>query len=166
MQITLDEEQVRWIRYGGPTISIASRSVALRPSIGHAIGCRVEAGASRLAFFVLALRNPGVVIDLRAGREVAVVMTRSSTTRSLQVKAKCATEVPFTSADQACIDAYLETVVREWAQDGTPPAFTRTWMVTGPGPVLAFEMEMTEAFDQSPGPRAGEALKAENDGGA
>lgn len=158
MPISLNEEQVRWILHGGPTLAVASRSASLRPSIGQAIGCRLEAGSSRFAFFLLVPRNRDVVIDLRAGREVAVVITRGSTTRSLQIKSKCAREVPVTPTDEAHISSYLETVVREWAQDGTPPAFTRAVMVTGPGPVVAFEMEMMVAFDQTPGPRAGAPL--------
>lgn len=161
MPVTLSEGQVRWVLYGGPTISVASRSAALRPSIGQAIGCCLAAGSSQVRFFMLASRNRGVITDLRAGHEVAVVMTRSSTTRSLQIKGSSAKEVPLTDEDRARAEEYVETVVREWAQDGTPPAFTRALMVTGPGPIVAFEMEMTAAFDQTPGPRAGEALRGE-----
>lgn len=159
MPISLDTEQVRWILYGGATMTIASRSAAMRPSIGQVLGCRVEAGSSRLTAFLLASRNRAVIADMRAGREVAVVLTRSSTTRSLQIKASCAAEVPMTDADRDRVKDYVEMVVREWAQDGVPAAFTRTLLVSGPGPILAFEIEMAAAFDQTPGPRAGESLR-------
>ena len=159
MPISLDAEQVRWILYGGATMTVASRSAAMRPSIGQVLGCRVEAGSSRLTLFLLASRSRAAVADMRAGREVALVMTRSSTTRSLQVKAPGATEVPMTDPDRDRVRDYIEIVVRQWAQDGVPPAFTRTLLVSGPGPILAFEIEMAQAFDQTPGPRAGESLR-------
>ena len=159
MPISLDAEQVRWILYGGTTVTVASRNAALRPSIGQALGCRAEAGSSRLTVFLLASRNRAVIADLRAGWPVAVVVTRSSTTRSLQLKAPDATEVPMTDADHDRVRDYVEIVVREWSQNGAPPEFTRTLLTRGPGPILAFEIVMAAAFDQTPGPRAGESLR-------
>ena len=159
MTISLSPEQVRWILHAGPTITVASRSARMRPSIGQAIGCRIDPDACRLTVFLPAGRNRAVIADLRAGREVAVVMTRSSTTRSLQVKAAFADEVPMTPADHDRMRDYVELVAKEWARDGVPQAFTRTLLDSGPGPILAFDLALTAAFDQTPGPRAGAALQ-------
>lgn len=106
--------------------------------------------------FAVEARNRAAVADLRGGRPIAVVFTHSPTLRSLQLKAVRAVEVALEPGDREHIDAYVNAVVKAWVY--APEPFVRTLLATGPGPILAFELEPTAAFDQTPGPQAGAAL--------
>ena len=101
-------------------------------------------------------RSRALVADLRAGRPIAVVFTHSPTLRSLQLKAKRATEVALEPGDRERIDAYVDAVARAWVH--APEDFVRTLLAKGPGEIVAFELEPSAAFDQTPGPKAGAAL--------
>lgn len=117
---------------------------------------RVEGEGERVRVFVVLGRNPALVADLRAGRPIAVVLTHAPTLRSLQLKAKRATEVPLEPSDRQHIDAYIDATVTGWAR--APEPFVRTLLATEPGPIVAFQLEPEAAFDQTPGPKAGAAL--------
>jgi len=150
----LDEEQARWLLEAAPSITVASCDAAGIPSLGQGIGCRIEAG--RVRVYMVEARNRAVIADLRAGRPVAVVFTHSPTLRSLQLKARRAEEVPLEPGDGGRIEAYVNGVAQAWVY--APEPFVRTLLATGPGPMLAFELDPTAAFDQTPGPQAGAAL--------
>ena len=156
----LGPDQLRWILQGAVTITVASADAQGQPSIAQAIGCRVvQAGESqRLRLLMLEPRNRRTVADLRAGRAVATVFTHSASTRSLQLKADGAVEQPATPADTDCVNAYIGSVVADWALHGVAEAFVHALLPRGPGPLLAFEFQAHTAFDQTPGLRAGTQL--------
>lgn len=137
-------------------MTVASSDSAGGPSLGQGIGVRIDEAGTRIRLFMVEARSQAVVNDLRAGRPVAVVFTHSPSLRSLQVKAPNATEVPLEPGDHEHIAAYVDAVVRGWVY--APEPFVRTLLATGPGPIVAFELEPNAAFDQTPGPKAGAAL--------
>jgi hypothetical protein len=151
----LDDEQAGWLRDGAPSTTLSSCDATGAPSLGQGIGIRVISPA-RVRLFAVEARNRALVADLRAGRPVAVVFTHSPTLRSLQLKAPHAREVALEPGDREVIDAYVDTVVKNWVY--APEPFVRTLLATGPGPIVAFDLEATAAFDQTPGPKAGAAL--------
>jgi len=151
----LDDEQARWLREIAPSITFSSCDATGAPSLGQGIGVRVTA-SSGVRVFMVEARNRAAVADLRAGRPIAVVFTHSPTLRSLQLKAPRAVEAALEPGDREHIDAYVNAVVKAWVY--APEPFVRKLLATGPGPILAFEIEPTAAFDQTPGPQAGAAL--------
>lgn len=151
----LDDEQARWLLEIAPSITFSSCDATGAPSLGQGIGVRVT-GPARVRVFAVEARNRAAVADLRGGRPIAVVFTHSPTLRSLQLKAVRAVEVALEPGDREHIDAYVNAVVKAWVY--APEPFVRTLLATGPGPILAFELEPTAAFDQTPGPQAGAAL--------
>ena len=155
MAAVLDDEQARWLLEIAPSITFSSCDATGAPSLGQGIGIRVTA-PSRVRVFMVETRNRAVVADLRAGRPVAVVFTHSPTLRSLQLKAARAVETALEPGDREHVEAYVDAVVKAWVY--APEPFVRTLLATGPGPIVAFELEPSAAFDQTPGPQAGAAL--------
>lgn len=152
----LDHEQARWLHEEASSIAVASSDANGTPSLGQGIGMRIEAQGARIRVFMVLARSRGLVADLRAGRPIAVVFTHSPTLRSLQIKAERASEVPLEPGDRERIDRYVDAVAKAWVY--APAGFVRTLLATEPGPIVAFELEPSSAFDQTPGPKAGAAL--------
>jgi hypothetical protein len=152
----LDQEQTRWLQGEASSVTVASSDTAGVPSLGQGIGTRIDATGTRIRVFIVEARSRALIHDLRAGRPIAVVFTHSPTLRSLQVKAPHATEVPLEPGDREHIAAYVDAVAKAWVT--APEPFVRTLLATEPGPMVAFELQPTSAFDQTPGPKAGAAL--------
>jgi len=152
----LDEDQARWLVDNGASIIVSSCDATAGPSIGQGIGCRVEPDRKRVRVFMVEARSRQVLEDLRAGRPIAVVFTHSPTLRSLQLKARHARLVPLELGDRERVDAHVNTVVTQWTY--APEPYVRTLLATGPGELVAIELEPSAAFDQTPGPQAGVAL--------
>jgi hypothetical protein len=153
----LDEEQRSWLEAEASSVTVASSDGAGCPSLGQGLGSRLDETGARIRVFMVEARCRALVADLRAGRPIAVVFTHSPTLRSLQLKAKRATEVPLEPGDRERIDAYVDAVVKAWVH--APESFVRTLLAKGPGEIVAFELEPSAAFDQTPGPKAGAALQ-------
>jgi hypothetical protein len=151
-------EQARWMMLGAPTITLASRNQALRPSLGQAVSCRFDEQRTQLTLLLCEGRNGQVLADVRAGAPLSVVFTHSPTTRSLPLKAPRAREVPLREGDRELVAAYVGSVSADWNQYGVPDTFVRTLLAREPGPLLALELSPRAAFDQTPGPHAGAPL--------
>ncbi len=155
----IDAELANWIVRGGPTITVASRDEQNRPSLGQAIGCKLDDERRRLTLFLLEARNQSVIADFRRVGAAAVVFTNSFSTRSLQLKTSEVREVAFSPADHERVTAYIGAVALEFANHGVPDGYVRALLVREPGPILAFELTPEIAFDQTPGPRAGSPVE-------
>lgn len=157
MDALVSDEQAAWMQSGVCSIVVASHDVELRPSLGWGFGCRLSGDRRTICVFLLEAQSHGVLRDLRAGRQVSVLFTQSVTTRALQLKAACAKEVPLQAADSTRLDDYAGQLVDEWSI-AQPRAFTQAMMNREGDALVAFELTPSEAFDQTPGPRAGSPL--------
>ena len=160
MPAVIDEEQADWMVQSGSSITIASCNASAAPSLGQGVGCRIDASRERVTIFVLEPRNLAVLEDVRAGRAFAVVFTHGGSLRSLQLKAEGAREVPLQPGDNERIGSYIGSVTMQWSQIGVPLEFAQALLPRGPGRVLGIEFTPYIAFDQTPGPRAGTALRS------
>lgn len=158
MDSLISAEQAAWVQSGVTSIIVASCSDGCRPSVGLALGCRVAEGRRQVQVFLLEAQSHEVLCDLRAGRRVSVLFTQSSNTRALQLKARGAREVPLGPQDGALLDRHAAALADEWSMFGQPRAFALTLMSREGDTLVAFELTPEEAFDQTPGPRAGSPL--------
>ena len=158
MSPVISAEQAAWMQSGVSSIIVASRSDALRPSLGLAFGCRVSESRGEVVVFLREAQSYDLLTDLRAGRQVSVLFTQSTTTRALQLKALRAREVPLAADDKELLDRYTAALVDEWTLLGQPQAFTSALMCREADALVAFAVAPHEAFDQTPGPRAGSLL--------
>lgn len=151
-------EQVALLE-GHVSIIVGSRDEQLRPHLTRALGCRVDADRRRAT--VLLPRGPGaqVIADLQANGRIALVASRPTTNRTLQIKGADAALVPCTAQDEALADAHLEGFVDEIGRLGFGAEVARTIHRHDAG-IVAVAFTIGEAFEQTPGPQAGAPLGA------
>lgn len=159
MSALVNEEQVAWMQSGICSVIVASHDAQNRPSLGLALGCRLSEDGARVTVFLLEAQSHAALADLRAGRAVSVLFTQSMTTRALQLKAPAAREVPLQPGDAALLDSFALALEREWSPSAAP-GFTLALMSREGDTLVAFELVPEQAFDQTPGPRAGAQLEA------
>ncbi len=145
---------------GGVSIVAASRNAGLVPSIGRATGCRVAPNRTRVTLLVAASQAPELVADLRACGRIAVVFSRPSTHRTLQLKADDAVVRPPTAAEAGLVGPYVAAFHADIALIGHTEAEARTLLAGVDGDLVAVDFTPCAAFEQTPGPNAGAPLPA------
>ena len=142
----------------GVSVIVASRDAALRPSLMRAVGSRVEADGGDITVYLSRPQSRQLVQDLAATGHVAVVFSVPSTHRSVQLKAS-RVEMRNADADDAAVLArYLASMEHEVQQVGFAPPLTRAMLAHRLDDVVAVRFTPEQAFDQTPGPRAGTAI--------
>ena len=152
----LDEELAAFIQ-SGVSIVVAGRNEELGGDMIRGCGCRVSADRRRVTVLVDPMRSDALLADIASNGMVAVVFSRPSTHRSIQLKGTDARRVRVTAADLAVIDASLAAWVAELVGIGYSPAFAAA--VRGrPERPVALTFTPTAGFQQTPGPDAGTRL--------
>ena len=95
---------------------------------------------------------------------MAVVFTHPASNRALQLKALHARTRNADATDQVVLARYLAAMEKEIAEVGFPPVLTRAMLAHDIADVVAVEFDPSEAFDQTPGPKAGAPLEAVRSG--
>jgi hypothetical protein len=136
------------------SIIAASRDAQLRPHLMRALGCRLS--ADRRVVTVLLPQQPAapVLADLRANGRIAVVFSEPTTNRSLQLKGDDAQVLPADDSDGALAAEHLERFAAEIGELGFPAQVAQT-ILRADGGLAAVRFTVREAFEQTPGPRAG-----------
>jgi hypothetical protein len=141
----------------GVSVIVASHDAALRPNLMRAVGSRIEEDGT-ITVYLARRQSRQVVQDLAATGHIAVVFSEPSTHRSLQLKA---TRVEMRSAgaqDTPVLERYREAMEREIQQVGFAPPLTRAMLAHRLDDLVAVRFTPEQAFDQTPGPRAGTPL--------
>ena len=153
-----DAGTAAFITTSGVSISVGSANAALRPSITRGIGCRLAADRAGITVFVVAEQSREVLDDVGDTRRVAVVFSQPSSHRTLQLKGRDARVEPLAPGDRELIERYGRAFSAELGAVGFGPLFTHALIDSGGGEVVAISFTPCAAFDQTPGPRAGEPL--------
>lgn len=139
-------------------IVVASRDAMLRPSVGRAVGCRVDPDRRRIKILLAASQNVALLADVRAQRVVAVVFSEPSSHRTVQLKGSDAAECAVATDDRDAIAAYASAFDAELARIGFGGGYARTLLAHDPDDLVALRFTADQGFLQTPGPRAGEPL--------
>jgi hypothetical protein len=142
----------------GVSVIVGSRDAALRPSIMRAVGSRVEAGGQDITVYLARAQSRQLLQDIAATRHIAVVFSEPSTHRTVQLKATRAEIRLAGEQDAPVLASYLRSMEHEIAQVGFAPPMTRAMLAHRLDDVVAVRFTPEEAFDQTPGPRAGAPL--------
>ena len=145
---------------GPVAINLASRDTGLIPSIARGYGCRVSADGRRVQVFLATARAQALLRDLRAGGPIAVVFSRPNTHETLQLKAAGAEVTPLKREDRGVMRRYGEAFYAEIAALGYDDVFTSGLVSGSADEAVAVSFEPAAAFEQTPGPRAGQRLGA------
>jgi len=143
---------------GGVSITVASRSAQLVPSVARAKGCVVVRGAApKLRVLMSAAQAGACLDDVRATGMISVTFSIPNTHRTVQLKGIDATIAAFTAADREAVSAYVEAFAEAIRPLGFLEEFTHAFFAS-PVDEVAIEFTPTEAFQQTPGPKAGARL--------
>lgn len=143
----------------GVSVNVASRDAALRPSLMRAVGSDVAPDGSRITVYLARSQSGQLLQDIASTGRLAVVFSQPSTHRSVQLKASAATLRPAVEADVPVLARYLASMESEVARVGFPPPLTRAMLAYRLDDLVAVTFTPDEAFDQTPGPRAGKPLE-------
>ena len=142
----------------GVSVIVGSRDAKLRPSIMRAVGSRVEANGQDVTVYLSRSSSRQLLQDIAATGQLAVVFSEPSTHRTVQLKASRAEIRQAVDADAPVLAAYLKSMEHEIQQVGFAPPLTRAMLAHRLDDVVAVRFTPEQAFDQTPGPRAGAAL--------
>lgn len=153
----LGPEQLALIRRR-VSIIVASRDAGQRPHLMRAMGCRLSDDLREVTVFLSASSSRQVLADLRANGLIAVVFSEPSSNLSLQLKGDDAAIRPVEPGDHALVQAYVRQFAVEIGQLGFPEHVAHTLFAHAPDELVAVHFTPRHAFEQTPGPNAGEAL--------
>jgi hypothetical protein len=143
---------------GGVSITIASRSAELIPSVARAKGCVVVQGAApKLRILLSAAQAGSCLDDIRATGLISATFSIPNTHRTVQLKGTDAAIVAFTASDREVVTAYVRAFAQAIRPLGFSEEFTHAFFASPPDEV-GIEFTPAEAFQQTPGPKAGTRL--------
>ncbi|RYF42464.1 MAG: hypothetical protein EOO25_06610 [Comamonadaceae bacterium] len=139
----------------GVSVIAGSRDAALRPSLMRAVGSQLSADGCSVTIYLSRTQSHQLLQDVAATGHIAVVFSEPSTHRTVQLKASRATIRNAGEADRPVLARYLASMEHEIQQVGFPPPVTRAMLAHRPDDLVAVSFTPEQAFDQTPGPRAG-----------
>jgi hypothetical protein len=142
----------------GVSVIVASRDERLRPSVMRAVGSRIAPDGREITVYLSRPQSRQLLLDLAASGHIAVVFSEPSTHRSLQVKATRVQTRDAHAQDQPVLAAYLASMERELQAIGFPAGMAAAMLQHRLQDLVAVRFTPEQAFDQTPGPKAGAAL--------
>jgi len=120
-------------------------------------GCRVSRNRHEVTVLVDGNRAGRLLDDVAANGMVAVVFSQPSTHHTIQLKASDARVVSVTASDRAVAVRHLDAWVEELCRIGYTAAFAEA-LRGRPERLAAIRFTPAAAFQQTPGPAAGQPL--------
>ena len=159
MPSLLSPDHVAMVESGVSTI-VSSCDVNRRPSIMRALASGIAPGGELITVYLSRRQSRQLLLDVTATGRIAVVFSEPFSHRTLQVKASNAQIRAAQAADEPLLKRYLLAMEQEVARVGFEARFTRAMLALDLDDVVAISLTPEEAFDQTPGPKAGTALTA------
>ena len=151
---------------GGVSAIVSSCDAALRPSIMRAVGSTITPDGRSITVYLSRRQSRQLLQDVAANGRIAVVFSEPSSHRTVQVKAASVLTRSALPSDQPLLQRYLAAMQEKISEVGFGHAFTRAMLACRLDDLVAISFEPAQAFDQTPGPRAGVSLSAAATGSA
>jgi len=142
------------------SILVGSCSAERVPSVARAYGCRVAADRRAVTVFLSLAQSERVLQNLRAGGGVTAVFSRPSTHETLQLKGAEAQIAMLEDGDRELMRVYGRSFTDEIAAIGFEEPFASAIMSGAEDEAVAVTFVPNAAFEQTPGPAAGQPLGA------
>jgi hypothetical protein len=139
----------------GVSVLVGSRDLALRPSVMRAVGSHVAPDGSAITVYVSRRQAGQLIQDVAATGHIAAVFSQPASHKTVQVKASRAVLRNADDTDAPVLARYLASMEHEIQQVGYGPPMTRAMLAHRLEDVVAIQFEPEQAFDQTPGPKAG-----------
>lgn len=131
------------------------------PTLARATGCRVSPDRRQVTMFISATQAAPVLRCIRENGAITAVFSRPSTHKTVQLKGKDAVVGGLETGDMERIEHYRGSFARELEPMGFDEIRIRTLLAAPPADLVAVTFTPVEAYSQTPGPNAGEPLRAQ-----
>ena len=142
------------------SIIVGTCNAVHRPHVMRAAAARLSKDRSQLTLLMPTSSGAQVLADLRDNGGIAVVFSEPTTHRTLQVKGRSACILDCTPDDLAFAAAHRARFAEEIGELGFGAEIADAILGRGEA-LVAVCFTIAEAFDQTPGPAAGERLAPE-----
>ena len=139
-------------------VHVATRDAALVPDEVMAAAALLEPDGRSLTVYLPDATSATALANLRENGQIAVVLSQPLTHRTVQLKGRVETLRAAREEEREAVERFAAAFDAEVAAIGLPPAALRRrtrW------PCAAATFAVREAYEQTPGPRAGEPLAPE-----
>ncbi len=157
--VLLSPEHIAMIRRGVSCI-VGSCDAALKPSIMRAVGGTVSEEGGLVTVFLARRQSRQLLQDIAASGRVSVVFGEPTTNRAVQLKGRGASTRAADGGDAELLQRYLASMEVEMTTIGYTRELARAMLAHQLGDVVAVSFQPEQAFDQTPGPKAGTELAA------
>jgi hypothetical protein len=144
---------------GGVSIGVAACDHELNPTLVRATGCRISSDRRQATIFVSATQAAPLLRCVRDNGAVAVVFSQPSTHRSVQLKGRDAAVSSLAQDDLKRIEDYRNAFTREVGPLGFDEILVHSLLAYPSADIVSVTFTVSEAFEQTPGPKAGEPLR-------
>lgn len=149
------DSSVRALFDSGCATLVGSASPDGKPHLVYGWGPRLSEDGRSLTVFVDRLRSEQTVSNCTGGRPMGVTVADVVSYRSVQVKGRCTAIGEADAVDREWVERHRAAFLTATALVGDPPGVVRRmWMQE----VVRFDMTVEAAFNQTPGPEAGQPL--------
>ena len=145
---------------GGVSVVVCGRDAALVPDVARGCGCRVSRDRRRVTVLIDPGRATELLDNIRANGIIAVVFSQPSTHRTIQLKGTHAKITGVSSADRRLAERHLQAWVAELVSIGYRADFAAAVRGHAETGLTAIAFTPSAAFEQTPGPKAGQRLGA------
>lgn len=147
-----------------PLMGLAAASDAGgRPSVGRVVGVEAVEGGRVFDICFSAWQWPALAADVRGHGRLAVTLVRPADYLCYQLKGRAALRAA-NAADYAAAARFIARAKTELARLGVAEAMSDLWLCDRD--LVTARLRLEEAYEQTPGPRAGMAAVASAAGAA
>lgn len=139
----------------GVSVIVGACGLDLRPNLMRAMGSAVDDHGHAVTVYLSRSQSRQLLQDIASTGRLAVVFTQPHSHRAVQVKATGARIRAADASDIPALARYLTSMEEELALIGFDAAFTRAMYSHQIDDIVAVGFEPQQAFDQTPGPKAG-----------
>jgi len=139
----------------GVSVVVGTRDAALMPECTRAWGIRIGEDRRTVTIFLTEAISPQTLKNLRENGLVAVSCTRPTDHVACQLKGRVRNIRPADQRDRKRSRDWHREFVEEIVAIGVPAETGQAWITE---PDLAVEIDVTDVFQQTPGPGTGEKI--------
>ena len=139
-------------------VVVATRDAELRPELSRAWGPCLSDDGARLTVCVRAAPGSTMARNLEPGSPVAATLARLTSHTTVQLKGTVVEVGAPTPERLDAVHEHIAGFVAETAEVGVPEAVARELVGTDLTDLMTVTIEITERFDETPGPGAGRPL--------
>ena len=146
------DDELKEFCESGVAVVVGTVDVSGRPRVCLGWGPRVHAGGTRLSVYLDRERAGDILAGLKVNPHIAMTIAHPVSFRSLQFKGHVVTMADPNDAEREWVSHHRNSFLTSTALVGeSPEAMRNRWMEE----TVRVDFNVEQAFDQTPGPKAG-----------